>query len=207
MQILNPIGHFGRGQIGGELGPDSGWERGRARLSPILTETCPVCEGRAIPHWRPHHAALHHPTDCGPACGPAAADEAVTDFDRFELWNECEPVSLVVGLDGDAEVTGLTEETIKTAARSRLRGARLYDGDAYHRLYIAVIISGAAFSMELLIIKSLYDPTIDKMGAATTWSDGAIGTHGGSGDYILNAIGRYTDTFIDEYLRVNAEAC
>jgi len=141
------------------------------------------------------------------AVQPAAADEAVTDFDRFELWNECEPVSLVVGLDGDAEVTGLTEETIKTAARSRLRGARLYDGDAYHRLYIAVIISGAAFSMELLIIKSLYDPTSDKMGAATTWSDGAIGTHGGNGDYILNAIGRYTDTFIDEYLRVNAEAC
>ena len=55
-----------------------------------------------------------------------------TDFERFQLFNNCEPMSLVVRLNITKGETGrnLTKERLQFAAESRLRGARLFKADA-----------------------------------------------------------------------------
>ena len=55
----------------------------------------------------------------------------VSDFDRFQLFNECRPIDLVVadyGVSGRSGWTniGLTMDRIQTMAESRLRAGRLY---------------------------------------------------------------------------------
>lgn len=46
--------------------------------------------------------------------------------ERFELFNACRPMRLVVeGLPDRAAAIGLTEQSLQAAAESRLRGARL----------------------------------------------------------------------------------
>lgn len=48
---------------------------------------------------------------------PASAAEKVTKFDRFELWNACGSLSLLVErLPDDAGKIGLRKEDIETAA-------------------------------------------------------------------------------------------
>lgn len=47
--------------------------------------------------------------------------------DRFRLWTGCQPVGLLVeSLSESATEIGLTEESIQTLIRSRLRAARIY---------------------------------------------------------------------------------
>ena len=56
----------------------------------------------------------------------ASADE-VSDYDRFQLWNECHPMRLLVeDLPDGATAIDLTKDAIEIATRSRLRAARLY---------------------------------------------------------------------------------
>ncbi len=42
---------------------------------------------------------------------------------------------------------------------------------------------------------------------ATTWGVGSTGTHSRNPNFILSSVSQHTDKFIDEYLRVNADAC
>ena len=162
---------------------------------------------------------------------PAGAGD-VTDPDRFQLWSECQPVSLTVeDLSEDAAEIGLTKEAIEVAVRSRLRGARIYgDGDkGIGNLYVRVSVNGKAASLEVRFQKVVIDAlrlirrfpskainlrdefseleNAHITNLAATWETGAIGTHGNDSGFILNAVGQHTDQFIDEYLRVNAEAC
>ncbi len=44
-------------------------------------------------------------------------------------------------------------------------------------------------------------------GYAATWNVRVTGVHGSDAGYILSWVTRYTDKFIDEYLRVNADVC
>ena len=63
----------------------------------------------------------------------SASAVEVSDQDRFQLWNGCRPVDvLVVSLSEDAGKIGLRTEYIETTVRSRLRGARIYDGVPRH---------------------------------------------------------------------------
>ena len=151
------------------------------------------------------------------AAAPASAGE-VSDRDRFELWNDCKPMLLrVSGLPDDAAEIGLTKEAIEIAVRSRLRGARLYSENfAQANLYadlsmptlsISVGVGRTAYSLEVLYSKYMFDPVTDLHDTAITWVNGAAGTHGGDPNYVLSTLAQGTDLFIDEYLRVNAEAC
>ena len=140
-----------------------------------------------------------------------AQEEAVTDLDRFELWNECKPVELVVErLDEDAVAIGLSREDITVAARSRLRSARIYSTDPTATwLYIRVTVASfGAHSVQIGFRKALWDLITGERGSAETWNKGSIGTHGNGGAvFILSTVSQHLDQFIDEYLRVNAEAC
>ena len=73
--------------------------------------------------------------------GHVAAQE-VSDIDRFDLFNECGPMRLVIkSLPANAAAIGLTEARIHTLAESRLRAARLYDNSSRAaRLYIRVSV-------------------------------------------------------------------
>ena len=134
--------------------------------------------------------------------------EDVTGRDRFRLWNDCRAMDLIVeGLNQDAADIGLTRDAIETAVRSRLRAARLYDADAVAYLYVNVHVVRRAFGKTLNYRKYLFDPASDESRFATTWDIGSTGTHGGDGSYILSGVSQHMDEFIDEYLRVNADAC
>ena len=131
------------------------------------------------------------------------------DMDRFALWNECEPMNLVVEhLDEDAEEINLTIGAIETLVRSRLRAARIFeDGFMPQYLYVNVNVGDGFFGIEVNFKKTVLDLRSDVSSFATTWSTGGAGTHGRDANFILSFLSRFVDQFIDEFLRVNADAC
>ena len=133
---------------------------------------------------------------------------AQESLDRFQLFNYCYPMRIVVeDLSSDAAEIGLTKQSIQVAVESRLRSARIYDLDSPDWLYIQVTVYAAAFSMELQFKKRVQDIDSGITGSATTWDAGATGTHGRDAGYIRTQISEYMDLFLVEFLRVNEEAC
>ena len=134
----------------------------------------------------------------------------VTDFDRFQLFNECGPMNLVVedyGDDAGWTDIGLTVDRIQTMAESRLRAARLYDATALPILLINVNVVGRGFSLRVGYNKVVYDGVSGETNYATTRNFASTGTHGGDAGFILQGLSEYLDRFILEYLRVNEDAC
>ena len=149
---------------------------------------------------------------------PAGAADMGTEIDRFQLWHACQPVGLLVeDMTDDAGKIGLRKPDIETAVRSRLRGARIYnDRPSFLHLYVNVNVVGGAFAVGFYFKRFvtvsvpfwlLPERTKTPAGPATTWNFGSAGTHGGNAGYILSAVARHADKFIDEYLRVNDDAC
>lgn len=135
--------------------------------------------------------------------------EEVSAYDRFRLWNNCGPMSLAVeGLSKRATDIGLTRGAITTSVRSRLRSARLYDADTVVFLSVTVTVVGVAFGTGVKFFKPVRDMATGAITSASTWYSDATGVYGGGGSgYILSSVSQLTDEFIDEYLRVNADAC
>ena len=137
----------------------------------------------------------------------ASAGE-VSDYDRFRLWNVCRPMGLFVeGLSDDATAIGLTMEAIEVAVRSRLRAARLYSDDAWSYLYVNVNVLSSGYGTKVEYNKSVMDIATMLERRAATWDTGGVGTHGQDPNFILSYVVQHADAFIDEYLRVNADAC
>ena len=90
----------------------------------------------------------------------ATGQDLETRYDRFRLFNNCEPMRLsVADLTGDPDAADieLTTERLVVAAESRLRGARLYteDLDQPHPvLELMVNIARAAFSTSFALSKT-----------------------------------------------------
>ena len=141
----------------------------------------------------------------------ASADE-VSDYERFQLWNECRPMRLSVErLPKDAATIDLTTGAIEITVRSRLRAARLYsnDGpdDAGTYLYVNVNVVNPAYGINVEYRKFVKDFATTLAYRTTTWEVGLTGTHGQDSNSVLSSVAHSTDLFIDEYLRVNADAC
>ncbi len=136
------------------------------------------------------------------------ADEIQDRIDRFELLNDCRPVDLLVTwrTSGPGEID-LTEDDIRTAARSRLQGARLFDETSYPSLNVIVHVVHLGFNIRVQFLKRVFDAESGESFLAETWGSSITGTHGRDGGYVLSRLSRQVDKFIDEYLRVNAEAC
>ena len=129
-------------------------------------------------------------------------------YDRFNLWNECGPVSLLVeGMKDDATKIGLTRERTETVVRSKLRAARIFDESADPYVYVNINVNGPAFNISLELKKRVAEAASEISSYAATWNTGGVATHGQDASYILLLMSEFTDIFIDEYLRVNAEAC
>ena len=140
--------------------------------------------------------------------GHAMAQD-VSDSDRFQLFNECGPMELLVEeyKNADWADIGLTVDRIQTMAESRLRAARLYDGTALPYLYVNVNVVGDGFSLSVRYNKLLYDPVSGETYPTITWDGSGAGTHGGDAGFILQGLSEHLDRFILEYLRVNEDAC
>jgi len=91
--------------------------------------------------------------------------------------------------------------------RSRLRAARIYESSATPFLYVNVAILGPAFSINISFYKYVFDFVSAESHIAITWNKGSIGTQSQDSGYIISSVSRHIDKFIDEYLRVNEEAC
>ena len=130
--------------------------------------------------------------------------------DAFELWTNCEPVSLFVWLNkNDATYLDLTEEALEIAVRSRLRSARVFMvGGTLVHLEVSVHVVSNAFHIDVTLSKRLKDwifSGITRHGI--TWQANSTGTHGNNANFILQSVSQHIDKFLDEYLRVNADAC
>ena len=129
-------------------------------------------------------------------------------YEHFQLWNDCQPIGLIVeGMGKDASDIGLEEEALTRALRSRLRSARIYDANASSSLYVQVSVVRAAFSIKMSYYKPMTDQASGATFSATSWDTGSTGTHGRNSGYILSAVSEHMDKFIDDYLRVNSDAC
>lgn len=140
----------------------------------------------------------------------AQAEEEISDYDKFRLWNSCAGVTLdVIELSDDASDIGLTKNAIQVAARSRLRGARVFTESSHvpDTLVLHVDVFKNVFHIGIGLRKVVNDNASEQINYASTWFIGTTGTHNNNASYILGSVGQGVDRFIDEYLRVNAEAC
>ena len=146
-----------------------------------------------------------------------AAPTGAQDWDalpvgsRFDLFNDCRPMRLIVeGVSEYAVEIGLTESDLRRVAESRLRSARIYtqDMDAAHgsALYVNCSVVGPAYNVTVDYMKLAMDE-FGVPGRATTWTSGSTGTHGGNEHYIAGVLAGHMDKFLVEYLRANEEAC
>lgn len=138
---------------------------------------------------------------------PTFAKE-VTDVDRFKLWFSCHSLNLLVeDLPWEAARLGLTKGHIETAVRGKLSAARLYTTLRRPFLHVHVKVSQTNFEVIVRFYKHLFDRASNLWTWAMTWERRSTGLHAGDGNHVLSEVLRFTDTFIDEYLRVNAVAC
>ena len=133
------------------------------------------------------------------------------EMDQIRLWNECEPLPLIVLVDPEQGAgMMLTKERIETIVRSRMRSARIYSEEyAGSLLSVDIQFSGQAahvdFRFRERFEKEFFNYTTPTM--ATTWQRSMLGTHGNDEGPVLAAVSELTDIFIDEYLNANADAC
>jgi len=157
---------------------------------------------------------------------PAQADE-VSDGERFQLWNDCEPIGLLVS-EALPDFPGF-ETDMKTLAESRLRAARIYNADGYEDrssfLYVGLYFSDGsnflssgdhlwrAYSVDIDFYQ--YVQRGDLNTSSITWKNGLVGEFdlgpfglaSISNGTILQHLSELMDGFINEYLRVNEAAC
>ena len=132
-----------------------------------------------------------------------------TDREKFELYNKCRPIGLVVeGMSEDAKKIDLTREIVINFVESRLLSARIYGGNSYEYLYVRIGILGNSVDIDTSFKKATV--SYGEVGLATTWVAGKFGSHGSdamSKDYILSGLSELIDKFIASYLKVNQKYC
>ncbi len=132
---------------------------------------------------------------------------------RFELFNECKPMSVrISSLDEDATNIGLNRDSLHAALESRLRSAKLY-GMSFDWFFVvpALVlranVSSSAFTVALEYHKGVCHTATGECGSAPTWRIASFGSHGDDAGLIRSAVVEHMDQFLVEYLRVNQEAC
>ena len=127
---------------------------------------------------------------------------------RFQLFADCEPISLSVDYWGrNFSRSDPARGAIQAAAESRLRSARLYSEKGPTRLRVKATIRGNHYEAEVAYYKRLFDALSGETKETITWKRGSSGEFQGTLDYELYRISQLLDEFLLEYLRVNEEAC
>ena len=145
------------------------------------------------------------------ALGAVSLEGQVSANDRFQLFTECSPVSVSVTVEQKAmELEELTKSSVRPIVSSRLRSARLYTDDpdpSFPELAVSVVVAGRVGYVAIDLMKRVQDPLTSLSAAAQTWRRSVVGVHGGSASGLQTAVAQLMDVFLDEYLRVNTEAC
>ena len=152
----------------------------------------------------------------------ASAEDSATNldtqWDRFKLWAECNPVTLEVFVQQDEKAKSIDADSIdaiEVAVRSRLRSARLFkeDDSPVSNLFqngallnLSIHLFDSAHTIRLSLHKIVTDTISGENYIAPTWQISLLGMRAKKQDYIDTA-SNLTDQFIDEYLRVNEPAC
>jgi hypothetical protein len=111
----------------------------------------------------------------------------------------------------------LTKEAVQNRAELRMRSAGLKPLDGLvggllnkRYLYININLVGDAFSIrvefnrEVLWVSEIKDGRVQfRNGIAATWDTATLGTHGRASGFILDALDRLLDEFLNEYLKQN----
>lgn len=127
---------------------------------------------------------------------------------RFELFTECRPMGLMVRFASKGPTVTLPRDIIHAAIERRLRGARIYESNRHFRLMVDVTVFGPAFRIDVTFAKWLHDPHgSGAWGPAGTWRWGSSGMHGNEAAFIVDTTSHAVDHFVNEFLRVNAQAC
>ena len=133
--------------------------------------------------------------------------------EMIDLFAGCGQIGLDVYVQNGQEI-GLLEESVKIAARSRLRSARLYKeppGPVSGILDVSVHIlrDGPAFSHRTEFRKIRLDVMTDSYVLSPSgWDSMYFGTHGKNANYVLSSLSKSLDLFIDDFLRINNDgAC
>lgn len=167
---------------------------------------------------------------CAVLTSTSAAVFAASDTgDLFALCPSAKGKRLVVeSLREHAPQGGLTEQSIRNAAESRLRTAGIYDSKATPYLYVNVNVGrpekgnrhfpyysiGVEYKRVLLDDRALglgyrvfdSDWGDQLYGFATTWNIGGSGQ--GDSSYVLSNLSQLLDEFLVDYLRVrDSKAC
>ena len=133
-----------------------------------------------------------------------------TQMERFQLFSDCRPMLLEMEVVDEARAIGLTTATLRAAAESRLRAARLYTEDVgragFTLLYVNATVVGAAFNVRIEYNKTFADK-FGEIGSASTWQMSSTGTHDRDPGYILSQLSRAMNEFLVAYLRANEPAC
>ncbi len=137
-------------------------------------------------------------------CGSCSRHRSFSVMDRLRTIE----FKRIFSKKDDENDIDLTREAIEFAVRNRLQGAHLYtDEPGFPHLFVSVDVVGLAFGIDIGLKKLVSDFYSKDAWFVATWSTGTTGIHGWEGNYILQFVSQYTDSFIDEYLRVNADSC
>ena len=145
----------------------------------------------------------------------AARIERIQQRERFDLFNDCEPMRLIILNSSGNLITvpGSRINAVQNAAESRLRAARLFtdalDSDL-PSLFVAVVPDFRSDLVSRYVVrisysKPLRDPATGLTHVTSTWQKER--TAPDDDPAILNSLSQLLDQFLAAYLRVNAEAC
>ena len=153
--------------------------------------------------------------ECMTRGDPATFDPAFLEPVCFALWIGCGDIDADVSV-GENTI-GVREGDIQNAVESRLRAAGVLYTDMDFRqargssgdLSMTVSFTDTgAFFVELRFTKSFLSDTYGfNAFGVPTWQRDTFGTHGGSAAFVMEAVRRFLDEFMNEFLRVNAPAC
>jgi len=143
--------------------------------------------------------------------GRAEATAPAPSGERFQLWNDCRPVVVVVGLDEETTTsTSIEKDSVAVAVRSRMREALLYTEDPFEArgsvLEVTVNVTARSSSILVRFHKFMRDGYLGEWGHANTWIVGADGIQSDPAS-IRYAVMAAMDQFVDAYLSVNEDAC
>ena len=145
-----------------------------------------------------------------PENAPYASEFGVgSERERFHLFTGCRHLLPLVTVEDE----GAFADSVRAAVESRLRGARLYSDDDPRGLVLRVNVErgdGSTFVIELGLLKPLFDPItgLSSYAHAVLGGGRRYGIYGtGHQGSIREGVADIVDRFINDYLRVNAEAC
>lgn len=140
--------------------------------------------------------------------GNANASETVTDNHRFQLWNNCEPIGLKI-FDAST-IPGFSKKEVGNAIRSQLRIARINISVDNPRSILLIIMFGnkTGHSFSVFFQKASTDDYTGIRKFTITWMQrpAYFGTINNA-SRILPRLTSAIHKFIEDYLRVNADAC